>query len=146
MSESTPVETSSLGELITGNPELDQEHVQLLTYLERLGRPAAAGEQGESLREILRHLTSYATAHFQAEELLMRRSGYPGDQMAAHEREHQAFLAELGSFSDAAETGQEAPGRETLGFMLSRWFVRHILGSDHRLAKHLREQGWSDHP
>jgi hemerythrin len=68
----------------------------------------------------------YAQVHFEDEETYLKKIGYP--QLAAHEKEHQAFLEKATELAVVSVDGvQDAAG---LHDYLKDWLLQHILKSD----------------
>lgn len=128
-----------LPDLVTGIPELDEEHDRLLTYLAALGSPAPTGGQTCISQETIAALDAYARSHFAEEEALMAAYDYPAPARSSHVQEHRAFAAEITALADKAATGHAPPGADVALF-LGRWVVRHILDEDRRLAAFIRER------
>jgi hemerythrin len=70
----------------------------------------------------------YTQVHFKAEEAYLKKIGYP--ELAAHEKEHQAFLEKAAALAVVAGDGvQDCAG---LHDYLRGWLLEHILKSDMR--------------
>ncbi|OJV66493.1 MAG: hypothetical protein BGO41_03450 [Clostridiales bacterium 38-18] len=75
--------------LILGVPEMDKEHKELV---EKSNDMLLALKSGNSTDEVVRHLkflAEYVIKHFNSEEKLQMRVGYP--DMAAHKMVHAEF-------------------------------------------------------
>ncbi|ABC80351.1 bacteriohemerythrin [Anaeromyxobacter dehalogenans] len=76
--------------LSIGVPELDAEHEEMFTRMDRLHDAILSGERAEVSR-MIEYLREHAVRHLAAEETLMLAIGYPDRER--HLREHEAFLA-----------------------------------------------------
>ena len=111
---------------------IDSQHKELFRRLERLGNAVRQGEAQGRLRETMNFLTAYVDWHFDDEQKLMRKSGYP--DLDAHQKLHQGFQKELadsrhGMFAEGFTEFQAADLLERL----NDWLVKHILGEDQKV-------------
>ena len=91
---------------------------------------------------LLSQLREYTTSHFQDEEALMTRIGYPG--LEAQKRAHSAFIEKLVEIDlselDDIDDNQQAYLLELIQFLLS-WLSNHILGADKKIGAYITEKG-----
>src|SRR5574343_295469 len=94
--------------LITGVPEIDEQHMILVHTLneaaERLGRECSA----DILGQITQDLLGYALYHFDTEEELMQQSGYSEQDaamQALHLEQHRSFSAKVVSIRESLTAG-----------------------------------------
>ena len=124
-------------ELLTGHGAIDDDHRLLVGLIEDF-RLAVETKQGDAtVGQVLCDLATYAAAHFEREETLMRRLRYP--EAEQHRAEHDGFLSDLGELVDSFDSGCPGVARETLGF-LTHWWVDHMAGWDRRLVDFLNAQ------
>lgn len=125
-----------------GLPEIDSEHRALFGIAERLYDDMGTGVGKDGLAGLFARLAAYARFHFENEEALMRRTGFPG--YADHRREHEKFSATVSSLERLLETGSvDLPG--SLVEFLQSWLGQHVGGSDRRMAEYLvRKRRMSD--
>jgi len=102
-----------LPQLGLGNATLDAQHRALLDQCEALAGCVAEANDAR-FDEVLRGLMTLAREHFDAEEALLGRAGYPEMEALRNEREEFEYLA--------AEI-------ITTENFLSLWWSGHILGS-----------------
>ncbi|MCK6519793.1 hemerythrin family protein, partial [Myxococcota bacterium] len=76
-----------------GVPELDSQHRELFTRLNRLVAAIRAGRGSADVAPVLAFLDDYTREHFADEERVMERAGYPA--LAEHRAQHAGFCAEL---------------------------------------------------
>ena len=120
-----------------GIREMDEQHKRLLAYIGALGELLATRDD-ELMHELLARITDYGREHFEAEERLLEKHGYPlAGQRAAHEQ----FMEWM------AETNYKAIDG-TLGLpethdYLKRWWTTHILGDDMQYKEFLNSRGVS---
>lgn len=116
--------------LITGQREMDEEHALQLDLLRELLACLEAGD-GPAALEVFGSLESFTSAHFLAEELLMRLRSYP--QYEAHSAEHAAFLEGLAALRARVAAGETATVVEETD-AYARRLIAHIATADHALG------------
>lgn len=120
-----------------GVREMDEQHKRLLGYIGALGELLVT-QDNELIHELLARITDYGQQHFEAEERLLAKHGFPlEEQRAAHER----YIEWM------AETNYEAvDGTLALPAVydyLRRWWTTHILGDDMQYKEFLNSRGVS---
>jgi len=125
--------------LITGVPEIDEQHMILVHTLneaaERLGRECSA----EILGQITQDLLGYALYHFDTEEELMQQSGYSEQDaamQALHLEQHRNFSSKVVAIRENLKAGILIAPDDLIGF-LNQWLVDHIMNTDKKLAAFL---------
>jgi hemerythrin-like metal-binding protein len=118
-----------------GHDEIDSQHEELF----RLANNFLNAKDKVRLTECAMGLFRYTRTHFQHEEDLMKRIGYPAIEM--HLAQHTELISLL---SDVANNiADESLDMQDLEFFLSAWLIGHIGSSDAKLAAYvgLRAQG-----
>ena len=112
-------------------PVVDNDHKHLIALLNRLHYSMLAGDDRAAIGAILDELVDYTHTHFEREEALMRRSGYPG--YAAHCRLHEVLTAQV--MDQQQRFRDDAQGFDVGRFyrFLGNWLTMHILGEDAKL-------------
>ena len=125
--------------LITGVPEIDEQHMILVHTLneaaERLGRECSA----EILGQITQDLLGYALYHFDTEEELMQQSGYSEQDAAMQallQEQHRNFSSKVVAIRENLKAGILIAPDDLIGF-LNQWLVDHIMNTDKKLAAFL---------
>jgi hemerythrin len=118
--------------------KLDEQHQKLFALLNALHEAMRQGKGQAMVQDILRELATYTVTHFRAEEELMRKTNFPG--FAAHQAEHQKFVARVTQFTEDLKAGRNASPITILGF-IKDWLAAHILRTDRSYAAHMNAQG-----
>lgn len=123
-----------------GVPAMDADHRDLLDMCNRYLEAVYGRENLEHLISLLDRIILRTQAHFQAEERMLDRHGYPG--LAIHKAEHDRLLRDAEALSyrmrtDQGETGLEGIVRETTTF-LGSWLLEHIRHNDRPYQPFLR--------
>ncbi len=124
--------------LCVGVAAIDDQHRNLTATINELYQAYAAGRDKAVIERIVCALSDYVAAHFGLEEALMAQSDYPDAE--AHKAEHREFLDKTMDFILASVEGREELSVEVLDF-LTDWWLKHISGTDMRLAGHLKARG-----
>lgn len=118
-------------DLVTGNREMDEEHALQLQLLRELVENLDSGDAPAAL-EVFERLEGFTSAHFLAEELLMRLHAYPAYE--AHAADHAAFVEELKAIRARLAGGLgEAVKEDADAF--ARRLLAHIASADHALGE-----------
>ncbi|EGJ49683.1 bacteriohemerythrin [Desulfocurvibacter africanus] len=124
--------------LSVGVREIDQQHVKLVDLLNQLYAAMKAGKGNNALVKILNELVDYTVYHFDHEEKLFAKYGYP--QASAHAREHAVLKTKVSEFAAAFKTGKVQVTTGILNF-LKNWVVNHIKGTDKKYSPFLNSKG-----
>jgi len=128
-------------EFSVGIERFDHDHRHLFSLLNQLHMSMAGRESNSALNLILRELNWYAQTHFTAEEVLMKRYGYP--ELDAHRVQHDRFIERVTQFCDHFQSGRNEIIVE-VSDMLREWLGHHISQSDAAYAKCFRLNNWAE--
>ncbi len=123
-------------EFATGVPEIDEQHLILVSMLNEAAVRVAGDTTAATVERITHDLLGYALYHFEAEEKLMRRYGYREGspaEVADHLEQHRGFSWKVVAFREELKSGGAVPAEELLDF-LTDWLTRHILLTDQKLG------------
>ena len=124
--------------LSVGIEMIDNDHKKLLTLINNL-QTAVYYPTGEGFeRQALEEVVNYTKYHFQREEDLMQKHGYPDYE--AHKQQHEEMVSKVNGFVTAYEENREGAIEEATQF-LKTWLINHIAGTDQRYTPYLREKG-----
>ncbi len=112
-----------------GDVEIDKQHRQLF----RLANEFLAAEDKAAQAVCAMHFYRYTREHFEYEENLMRRHGFPG--LAEHVEGHNALIARLNQVGSGIEDG--SLDRQELEDFIRDWAQHHIPVEDFRLSAYL---------
>ncbi|MFN3406289.1 MAG: bacteriohemerythrin [Caldimicrobium sp.] len=120
--------------LSTGVKEADEQHKKLVSLVNELYDAMKAGKGKEVIDKCLDELVKYAGYHFNTEETLMSKYGFP--ELAQHKKEHEAFKGKIKEFLDKKAKGEATLSIEIMTF-LKDWLVKHIMGTDKKYGPFL---------
>ncbi|MBI2316316.1 MAG: hemerythrin family protein [Betaproteobacteria bacterium] len=113
-----------------GHAGMDADHKRLVDLVNQLADCAVGDTGGEAYGELLDRLFAEARSHFEHEERLMARYGYP------HTEEHTAEHVKLIETALEYKTrfGASVQPSVSLLYFFEQWLTRHIMSSDRELA------------
>jgi len=106
---------------------IDTQHKKLVDILNELYESFVDQTSGQKLNLILKELTDYTVYHFNNEEQLFLKHGYP--DTTAHLEEHKGFVDRINKFTAELESGQTRLTFQLMNY-LKNWLLAHICGSD----------------
>ena len=113
--------------LSVGVKIFDEEHKQLISFLNKLNQSILSGSTAKTMGEILANLVRYTRIHFKHEQDYMTAHGYPDYDM--HKKEHDSLTTQVAEYNERLKSGKTTYSLELLNF-LRDWLTKHIQGSD----------------
>lgn len=117
---------------------MDEQHRKLFDIINELAEAMKSGKGEAAVRDTVEQLAVYTRTHFLQEEMLMRRTGYPG--LPAHQELHRKLMADVEQYKRALEEGRSASPVSLLNFV-RQWLVHHIREADKAYSDHLNANG-----
>ncbi len=111
---------------------LDKDHRMLFSLANQL----LASSRGDDLimqELVVEELFNYTCRHFEREERLLERAGYP--ELARHRQLHRHMSDKVGNLRRRFLDGYDRELSGELADMLGNWLNQHILGEDTRYAE-----------
>lgn len=119
-------------DLQTGDAEIDAQHALIIAEADRV-RSASPNTIWTSLAALSQHVTT----HFDYEEEIMDRTGYP--DRASHVREHLSFFETYFEQRNRLEREGATPENvAAFADVLQEWVRHHVLVEDRRMAAFVR--------
>ena len=120
--------------LLTGHALIDEQHREIIEKINHLVNACEEGTcQIESVK-MLDYLSDYTEKHFQEEEALQEKVGYPG--LSEHKKRHEEFRVAVKELHDMLEE-EEGPSPKFVQAVQDNvidWLYRHIKGFDCSVA------------
>ena len=117
-----------------GVAEMDHQHLRILNAIQRLQESLQGPYPLATLDARLKQLESLTLEHFQDEEMLMERQGYP--HVPAHRSEHENIIEFCHNLLKQYGS-PDSPPLVRLAEELRTVFFRHIQGVDMDYARFL---------
>lgn len=118
--------------------EIDAQHKKLVDLLNKLFDEVKSGNGRTAMDGVLTELVNYTEYHFDTEERLLEKYGYPA--YAEHKKQHEDLKKEVQDLKTDFHKGQAAITFRTMSF-LSEWLKRHIMGEDKKYGLFLNSKG-----
>lgn len=117
-----------VSEFDTGIAEIDEQHENILHYINQL----AACRNKAAVGSVLEDLIEYTTLHFKFERSVLERTGL--EFAALYKFDHEKFIEHLTDFVRRHTQGEDIV--DDLYIMLSTWLIHH-LKRDHAAYRSL---------
>ncbi|MBN2794266.1 MAG: bacteriohemerythrin [Clostridia bacterium] len=111
------------------NQTIDNQHKKLLNIgskLEMFSKKTYKDQ--EEFLALINELKEYTVYHFNAEEEIMAKAGYPN--LASHKKVHEKFVAQVTSMDFASFDFKDAKALKDLLIFISEWIIKHIGQTD----------------
>lgn len=118
--------------------KIDQQHQQLVSYINELHEAMSQGKTKQILGEILSKLAKYTVEHFGLEEELMQEYHYSDFQ--SHKISHKEFINKVTQAQMDFESGKFLISVDVMNF-LKDWLISHIMGVDQKYTQFFNEKG-----
>lgn len=120
-------------ELEFGLPVIDTQHKRIVEMINELAHAMQTGNDKET-QHVMEGLLNYTVTHFEFEEDLQEKAGYPF--LKAHRRIHEIFMKKVAAIRERAAHGENiAP---ELMKLLNGWLVNHINSEDRDYVEAVR--------
>lgn len=113
-------------DLEIGIPEIDQQHKQLVDYINEL-HDSRRNADRKKIAEVIDKTIEYTSLHFGFEETMLADAKYP--LLRPHKKVHDLFVKRIADLSARFKSGEEVG--EELQNLLGRWLVGHIKHDDY---------------
>lgn len=124
--------------LAVGITEIDTQHQKLVQLINGLHDHMLKGDAHEIMQKVLDRVIQYTVMHFQTEEALMAKHGYP--HTPTHKREHADLTKHAVELQQKLNSGNGRITMETMTF-LRDWLQNHILKTDKLFGAFLQSKG-----
>ena len=122
-------------DLKTGDYVIDSEHKRLLKAANDLVESCSKGRGREEMVRALEFLSFYTKSHFEHEEELMRKHGFPEADFKEHRQWHQGYMQQVEMLSERLL--RDGPTISVMADVNTRFgnLVNHIRSLDLKLSK-----------
>lgn len=114
--------------------KIDEQHKKLIHLINEMYDAMKNGKGTDALGSILSELVEYTKYHFDTEEKLFLRYGYP--EREAHSKVHDDLARRAKALKDQFDQGNESRAMDVMLF-LSNWLNVHILEVDKKYVPYL---------
>lgn len=121
---------------------IDQQHKELFSIGNFIYELLSIKDDIDRYDEImlaLNKLKEYAMYHFETEEKLMLKYGYPDYE--EHKHQHESFIARISSLDEDTVDYDQQKVLMDLIIFIANWIEKHILKTDMAYKDFLNEKG-----
>ena len=119
-----------------GNPLVDAYHHIFFQMVDEF-RTALGEQSSQAMEERIGFLVDYTLMHFDSEEKLMEKAGYP--DLEPHKEQHHQFRDQMLALQAKYRADPGAVEAEQVLLLVQDWFAHHILGTDMQFKPYLGE-------
>jgi len=114
-------------DLLTGVPEMDQQHQVLVELLNETYELLHQGNYEAAREKLISGIVEYVNFHFASEEAFLRQIGFP--EYEVHCKIHENFKKQILRWVEETEDGN-ARALQGILAMIWAWLFRHIAVKD----------------
>jgi hemerythrin len=124
--------------LVSGIKKIDDDHKNLIGYYNEFFTACYCSMGPAVINDIIIKLVEYAKDHYQREEELMEREGYPG--LTEMKNEHESLIRTIAELQEKVKlTSLDDVSKDTFVFLKDR-LVPHMKELDGAFAKFVHEK------
>jgi methyl-accepting chemotaxis protein/hemerythrin len=116
----------------------NDQHQALIATFYKLFYVLYQQDPGNSVNQVMGELEDYAFHHFQEEENLFSKYGYPESE--EHVAEHDEFRKKIAELSEKIKENRQKASVELLGY-LKDWVENHVEGTDKKYSEFFNSKG-----
>ncbi len=120
-----------------GIDEIDKQHQKLVALINKQHKYMKQQRGGKNSDEIIGELTDYCTYHFDYEEKLLGKYGYPESE--SHRQNHKDLVDQVNKFKALRAEGSASVPIDLMNF-LTDWLRTHILDADKAYVPFLKDK------
>lgn len=123
--------------LVTGIDKVDDQHRELVRLINELHRAMTMKAGAAEAGRILDELANYTVYHFNFEEELFDRHGYPASE--GHKIKHRDLVAKVNEFREEFKKGRAGLSMDLMNFLVD-WLRTHIRQTDMAYVPFLKDK------
>ena len=130
-------------DLATGDAHIDDQHKQLIDYLNQLFDAHKSDKGSKEVKRTMVFLVDYTVKHFGDEQAFLAKHNYP--DLPRHKQIHADFTATAKKLLEdlAQDISDGGPSDEFITNVygiVGKWVINHIKGEDLKWAEYLRNK------
>ena len=126
-------------DLLINVKSIDEQHKELFVRINDLVSMGHRSVSKEETDKTIHFLATYVVKHFEDEEALQRKSGYP--KYEEHAKHHKDFMSDFQKLkAEYEENGVSTQFTLKLNNTVINWIVKHIRTADAELGRYLNKQ------
>ncbi|WP_415893259.1 bacteriohemerythrin [Neptuniibacter sp. PT8_73] len=128
--------------LSVGVEEIDNDHKRLLAIISDLANAIEENHEKEIIGQVFTKLEEYVSLHFQREEALIARCGYP--DLDEHIQGHQSFIDKIPELKEQLLHADSVEVARDVYLFLVDWLLNHIAVDDMSYHQCVSDKGATD--
>ena len=112
--------------------DIDDQHKQLFAIINKVHEAMSSGKGAEILGPIMEELLTYTKSHFEYEEKMLKRIGYP--KVPEHHKVHVYLTGQVEQLHNKVVNGEYLSSVSVSNF-LKDWLKNHIMKVDMHYAR-----------
>ena len=126
--------------LSVGVLEVDIQHKLLFEKFNAFLAACEAQTESDGIYRLFWFLEAYTITHFNEEEKLMQRVGFP--DIARHREKHRVFAGEVGKLKERLKSEGPTPTLvTTITTFVTNWLLDHICNTDRAIGRYVTAAG-----
>lgn len=122
-----------------GIEKVDNQHKELFSTVDKLLSACGRGKGREEVGKVVDFLGEYVVKHFETEEKLQLKYGYPGYK--AHKEIHDQFIKDFSGLKrQFTREGATLQFVVQLNRVVVDWLIKHVGETDKEMGRFLRER------
>lgn len=122
-----------------GHPIIDEQHQELIKIANKFHKEMQVKDNTLLVPDTLNNLIKYVEFHFDEEENILQKKGYPEDELKKHSEIHETLVKDIFKLNQRFCEGKYDSLIDVEKF-LTDWLVMHILHEDMKFKYHLKER------
>ena len=125
-------------ECIVGVKAMDDQHGIIMDTMNDLREMIVQGRERKVIGEQLDRLIEFTQMHFESEEQLLEKQGFPG--LTDHRAAHARLMSQIQTAVEHAKHSEDVEIQALFHF-LRTWYMEHIEGLDQQYGPWLNQRG-----
>ena len=126
-------------DLETGIEKIDFQHKELFKAVNGLIDACHDNKGFKVIDDTITFLLNYTISHFNEEEALQQKGGYP--DYPNHKKLHEDFRTQAQELAEKVKVGHSIDVVMELSRLIGDWLIKHIKKEDKKLGEYLKEKG-----
>ena len=111
-----------------GHPNMDADHIVIASLINHIDDAKQSANDEQAVGTLLKILLQTAYAHFEREEQLLERCGYP--HLDRHREEHRMVESQLDELYESYTRTPDPALSQEIMELLHFWLIEHIMKTD----------------
>lgn len=114
---------------------IDQDHRKLISLANRVLELDRPNRDADELKLVIKELYLYVQSHFQREEELMEKIGYP--DLKGHHEKHEFIINDMNKHLTSSHHMAEI--LSNFRNLVNKWVISHIMEEDKKIRQFMKK-------